>query len=200
MRPFLILAIGAVILSTMLGHAFAQAASCGSPPIVDDGSIKGTLNSKANFLKSFVGDVALTGQVEIAKNDVLSRYPNADQLRLKQYFLYVICMQIMTDTKLGTVEKIKAFHDASDVVFPSKSGSTEPTNVFSMQATFTVCVVDNIERCPKGAIWSPCVFPSIYVVIRETCTKFRAAVTSNEAGGRCGLQVATVTCTVSSSS
>jgi hypothetical protein len=198
MRPFLILAVGAAILSTMLGHAFAQAASCGSPPVVDDGSIKGTLDSKASFLKTFVGEVGLTGQVEIAKNDVLSRYPNADQLRLKQYFLYVICMQIMTDTKLGTLEKIKAFHDASDVVFPPKSGSTEPTNVFSMQATFTVCKVDNIKRCPKGAIWYNCSQFSIFQAIKETCTKFRANVISNEAGGYCGLEVATITCTVSS--
>jgi hypothetical protein len=109
MRLFLTFAIGAVILSSMLGHAFAQAGSCGSPPVVDDGSIKGTLDSKASFLKTFVGDVGLAGQVEIAKNDVLSRYPNADQLRLKQYFLYVICVQIMNDTKLDTLEKIKAF-------------------------------------------------------------------------------------------
>jgi hypothetical protein len=110
-----------VSMATILPAPAQQASSCGAPPIVDDGSIKGEIDSKASFLTTLVGDVGLKGQVDVAKNDVLQRYPNADQLRLKQYFLYVVCLQIMNDTKLGTLEKIKAFHDASDVVFPPKS-------------------------------------------------------------------------------
>jgi hypothetical protein len=100
------------------GAVWAQASACGDPPIVVEGFVKGEIDAKANVIKSFIGDVALKGQIELAKNDVLQRYPNADQLRLKQYFLYVICLQIMTDTKLDTLAKIKAYTEASQIVFP----------------------------------------------------------------------------------
>jgi hypothetical protein len=110
-----------VSMATILPAPAQQSSSCGAPPIVDGGGVKVEIDSKASFLKTFVGDVALKGQVDVAKKDVLQLYPNADQLRLKEYFLYVVCLQIMNDTKLGTLEKIKAFHDASDVVFPPKS-------------------------------------------------------------------------------
>ena len=119
MRIAATLALAISVSMTMVLPAPAQqASSCGSPPSVDDVSIKGELDSKANLLKTFVGDVGLKGQVEFSKNDVLQRYPNADQLRLKQYFLYVVCLQIMADTKLGTIEKIKVFKEASDAIFP----------------------------------------------------------------------------------
>jgi len=80
-------------VSAIGGPALAQIGTCGQPPVVEDGSIKGEIDSNASFLKTFVGYAALKGQVDVAKSDVLQRYPNADQLRLKQYFLYVVCLR-----------------------------------------------------------------------------------------------------------
>jgi hypothetical protein len=198
MRTAAVFALALAGWMTIAEPALAQLSSCGEPPIVQDGSIKGEIDSKASFLKTLVGDVALKGQVDIAKNDVLQRYPNADQLRLKQYFLYVVCLQIMNDTKLGTLEKIKAFRDASDVVFPPKSERQGPESSFSMQATFTVCVVDQASRCPKGAVWYSCPSYTIYGALKATCTSFRQAILASEPGGQCGLMVSQVVCSVSS--
>jgi hypothetical protein len=199
MRILAIFTLAIAVSTTTVWPALAQLGSCGQPPVVEDGSVKGEIDSKASFLKTFVGDAALKGQVDIAKNDVLQRYPNADQLRLKQYFLYVVCLQIMNDTKLDTLAKIKAFHDASDVVFPPKSEHKGPESSFSMQATFTVCVVDNPIRCPKGAMWYPCPSFNIYQALEKTCTSFQKAILANEPGGHCGLMVSQVLCSVSSS-
>ena len=71
------LAFATAILMTTVGTASAQLSSC-ARPIVEYGNIKGEIDSKASFLKTFVGDVAFKGQVNVAKNDVLQRYPNAD--------------------------------------------------------------------------------------------------------------------------
>jgi hypothetical protein len=99
MSAFNILPFAILVLLCQSSNSWAQAGTCGAPPLVEEGTAKGEIDSKANFLRSFVGDVALKGQIELVKNDVLPKYPNADQLRLKQYFLYVICLQIMNDTK-----------------------------------------------------------------------------------------------------
>jgi hypothetical protein len=117
MNTALAFAFAVAILITTVGAASAQLSSC-APPIVEYRSIKGEIDSKVSGLTAFVGDIAFKGQVYVATNDVLQRYPNADQSRLTQYFLYVLCLQVMDDTKLGSNEKIKAFRDASDVVFP----------------------------------------------------------------------------------
>jgi hypothetical protein len=196
-----IAAVFAIILAgslTTMEAALAQAGSCGSPPVVEDGSLKGEIDSKASFLKTFVGDVALKGQVDVAKNDVLQRYPNADQLRLKQYFLYVVCLMIMNDTTLGTIEKIKAFRDASDVVFPPKSERKGPETSFSMQATFTVCVSDRPSRCPSGAMFFYCGSYSIFQALEKTCTDFREAHIASYGGGMCGTRVSQALCSISS--
>src|ERR1700682_524505 len=93
----LILLLGLGVLSSE--PLRAQTTSCGSPPVIEDGTVKREIDGKASILKTFTRD-ALKGQVEIAKNDVLQRYPNADELRLNQYFLYAICLQVMNDTKI----------------------------------------------------------------------------------------------------
>jgi len=193
-------AIIALVLASMAiaAPALAQTSSCGSAPIVEDGSIKGEIDSKASFLKTFVGDVALKGQIDIAKNDVLQRYPNADQLRLKQYFLYVVCLQIMNDTKLETLERIKAFRDVSEVVFPPKSERKGPESSFLMQATFTVCVVNDSRRCPRGAIWYNCGAYNLFQAIEKTCTSFQRAHIAESDGGHCGLSISQVVCSISS--
>jgi hypothetical protein len=100
---------GVVLLGTFI---YDLLNSCGYP-LVPDGTVTGDIEGKATFIQSFIGDIALSGQIELAMNDLFQRYPNADQLRLKQYFLYVICWQIMTNTKLDTLTKVEAYTNAS---------------------------------------------------------------------------------------
>jgi hypothetical protein len=65
---------------------FSQSSPCGVAPVIEDGPVKGEIDSKASFLKPFVGDAAFKGQVEIAKIDVFQRYQDGGNIRLKQYF------------------------------------------------------------------------------------------------------------------
>ena len=115
MRAAYAFAFATVIVMTTVGTASGQSGSCALPP-VEYGNIKEDIDAKASFLKTLVGDIAFKGQVYVAKNDMLLRYSSVDQLNLKQYFLFRICLQIMNDTRLGPDEKIKAFRDASDIV------------------------------------------------------------------------------------
>ena len=116
MRMALAFAFATAILMTTVG-ASAQSSSC-ALPLVEYGSIKGEIDSRASSLKAFIGDITFKGQVNVLKNELLLRYPRADQSSLKQYFLYIVCLQIMNDTKFDTIEKTKAFREATDVLFP----------------------------------------------------------------------------------
>jgi hypothetical protein len=130
-------------------------------------------------LKTFIGDAALKGQVEATKNDVLHRYPNADQLRLKQYFLYVVCLQIMGDTKLDTLAKIKAFKDASEVVFPPPLAEKHPPIAMTMETVFRICEAGDDRRCPKPSIFTYCGSARMgwaYEEATRQCSYFRQAV------------------------
>jgi hypothetical protein len=107
---------------------FPQSSPCGVAPVIEDGPVKGEIDSKASFLKPFVGDAAFKGQVEIAKNDVFQRYQDGGNVRLKQYFLYVVCLQVMNDEKLDNITKIEQIRKAREVVFPPKSKSEQSPN------------------------------------------------------------------------
>ena len=107
--------------------------------LIEDGPAKGEIDSEASLLKTFIGDPAFKEQVEIAKNDVFQRYQ--ESIRLRQYFLYVVCLQVMNDDKLDTITKIEQFRKASEVVFPPKSKSEQSPNAdvaFKMEATSEV--------------------------------------------------------------
>lgn len=68
-----------VIILTFLIAAIcpaqAQTSVCGSAPQMEDLHIRADLDGKASFVSKYVGDTGLKGQVEIAKNDVLQKYP-----------------------------------------------------------------------------------------------------------------------------
>jgi hypothetical protein len=99
--------------------AAADKAVCGEPPVVEDIDLKGQIEGKARILSGLVGDSTLRGQTEVARRDVLSRYPNADRLRLNQYFLYVVCSAIMIDTTMSTAEKLNQVRAARNEIFPT---------------------------------------------------------------------------------
>lgn len=107
------------------GNAWAQASMCGDAPVMTDQRLRGELDSKATVLSGYLGDMKFKGQVEFEKNDVLSRYPNADKLRLNQYFMYQVCILIMSDSRMSTEKKFELLTNARESIF---NPSSERTN------------------------------------------------------------------------
>jgi hypothetical protein len=101
--------------------------SCGDPPRVDDQTLKGDLEGKAKFLSSLVGDASLKGQVETARTDVFSKYPNAGSTRSDAYLEYMFCSFVLGDLKWSAQEKFRAileFRQAAALPPPSASAAT----------------------------------------------------------------------------
>ena len=107
MRIF-VLALAIVLGATW--HAAAQP-SCGDPPRVDDQSLKGTLDGKARFLSSMIGDANLKGELETARTDVFSKYPQADRTRSEAYLEYMLCSFVLSDPRLSAQDKLKAIQE-----------------------------------------------------------------------------------------
>jgi hypothetical protein len=102
----------------------ARSEPCGDAPLVSDESLKGELDSRATVLSRLFGDLKFQGEVQIQRNDVLSRYPAADKLRVNQYFLYAVCQLIMADTQASLEQKIKMLGDARESIsLPSAARS-----------------------------------------------------------------------------
>src|SRR3954449_1032826 len=97
----------ALLLTFALAHS-ALAQQCGDPPRVDDQMLKGEIEGKAKFLSSLVGDAGLKGQVEMAKTDIFSKYPNADKLHSDTYLLYMFCTSVLSDARLSAQDKLRA--------------------------------------------------------------------------------------------
>jgi hypothetical protein len=105
----------AAVVSILPLASEAQQPSCGDPPRVDDQSLKGDLEGKAKFLSSLVGDAGLKGQIETARTDVLSKYPNADRTRSDAYLQYMLCSFVLSDPKLSPQEKFRAIQEFRQV-------------------------------------------------------------------------------------
>jgi hypothetical protein len=101
----------AVVVAMLPLASEAQQPSCGDPPRVDDQSLKGDLEGKAKFLSSLVGGAGLKGQIETARTDVLSKYPNADRTRSDAYLQYMLCSFVLSDPKLSPQEKFRAIQE-----------------------------------------------------------------------------------------
>ncbi len=114
-----------LLIAIALAHS-ALAQQCGEPPRVDDQMLKGEIDGKAKFLSTLVGDAGLKGQVEMAKTDIFSKYPNADKLHSDTYLLYMFCTSVLSDAKLSSQDKLHAILDVQKALLPSpaSSGST----------------------------------------------------------------------------
>ena len=95
----------AVITAFLAVPALAQTPSCGEPPRVDDQSLKGDLEGKAQFLSSLVGNANLKGQTEAVRTDIFSNYPKASKTRSDAYLQYMFCSFVLSDPKLSAQEK-----------------------------------------------------------------------------------------------
>jgi hypothetical protein len=116
------LALAAVVAILPLASE-GQQPSCGDPPRVDDQSLKGDLEGKAKFLSSLVGDASLKGQIETARTDIFSKYPNADRTRSDAYLEYMLCSFVLTDPKLSPQEKLRAIQEFRAAGSPSPQPS-----------------------------------------------------------------------------
>src|SRR5690242_15079099 len=85
----------------LLSASLAQAQpSCGEPPRVDDQSLKGALEGKAQLLTRLVGDANLKGNIEAARTDIFSKYPEARKAHSDTYLLYMFCSFVLSDPTL----------------------------------------------------------------------------------------------------
>ncbi|HDR2471102.1 hypothetical protein [Enterobacter soli] len=80
--------------------------SCGQPPMVNDENIKGTVEGKAKLLATWIGDAALSGQIQAERKDIFSKTPDGLKNRADAYLQYQVCIFLMDDKKLSTTEKI----------------------------------------------------------------------------------------------
>jgi hypothetical protein len=104
-RIFLVLAMAVMAVSP------THAQQCGDPPRVDDQSLKGELEGKAKLLTGWIGDAGLKGQIETARTDILSKYPDAAKLHSDTYLLYMFCTFVLADPKLAAPERLRAIEE-----------------------------------------------------------------------------------------
>ena len=101
----LVLVLGACM--TLMNSAWAI--DCGSVPPVIDETLKGAIEGKANVLSRLLGDAALSGEIDTAKNDIFFKYPDADKTRINAYFLYIMCQSVFNDNTLTEPQKRDEF-------------------------------------------------------------------------------------------
>jgi hypothetical protein len=94
----------------LLATAHAEP-SCGNPPRVDDQTLKGDLDGKAQFLSKLVGDANLKGRIETTRTDIFSKYPNAGAAHSDAYLEYMFCSFVLSDPKLPSQEKFHAIQE-----------------------------------------------------------------------------------------
>lgn len=80
--------------------------TCGQPPMVNDENIKGTVEGKAKLLATWIGDAALSGQIQAERKDIFSKTPEGLKSRADAYLQYQVCIFLMADKNLSTTEKI----------------------------------------------------------------------------------------------
>jgi hypothetical protein len=96
-----------------MNAAFAEQINCGPPPqlsplLQNDESIKGDLQSKAQFLLKWVGQAELGAQIQATKKELYMQSKDYYPAQQDTYLSYLFCEIIRSDTKLGTQEKLDA--------------------------------------------------------------------------------------------
>lgn len=85
--------------------ASAETSVCGPPPVVADEKLKGEIEGQAELVLKFLGNARLSGNIQKARKDVFSNYPNADKLRTDTFFQYQFCLLLMKDDSLNDKQK-----------------------------------------------------------------------------------------------
>src|SRR3954451_19121487 len=110
--PIMLIVLAALMMFSMPVQAQP---SCGDPPRVDDQTLKGDLEGKAKCLSSLNGEGNLKGQIEAARTDIFSKYPNAGTTRSDAYLQYMFCSFVLSDPKLSAQEKFRAIQEFRQV-------------------------------------------------------------------------------------
>ncbi len=120
-------------------NAMAQAGVCGDAPPLANVQLKGEIDFGVGLLSRYVGDIKFKGQVEFQKNEVLSRYPNADKIVIKLTMMYQVCMLIMYDNRITTEKRLSLLQEARDAIFsPSSERTIEPNSFIILINGFRV--------------------------------------------------------------
>jgi hypothetical protein len=80
---------------------------CGEPPPVADESLRAEIEGKAKLLSRLIGETSLSGSIETAREEIFSKYPDAELSRSNAYFEYQMCVLIMNDKAMTTQQKVE---------------------------------------------------------------------------------------------
>ena len=103
----------------------AYASVCGDPPPVQDETLAGEIQGRAQFLSRFLGDASLGGRIQTARTEIFSKYRNAEQWS-DAYFAYQVCILLMEDATLSATQKIDKLVEIRREFSKSTSGSNQP--------------------------------------------------------------------------
>lgn len=73
-----------------------------------------------------LASVTVEGGYQSRQHDVLAKFPNADQVALRQQELYYVCQTLNADKKLTTQQRLEAYHRAVVGLDPTRPAS-QPT-------------------------------------------------------------------------
>jgi hypothetical protein len=102
--PFSLFALVSWVLLFTAFPASVHAQNCGDPPPVQNETLEGEIQGKAQFLSRFLGDASLGGRIQTARTEIFSKYPEGE--RSNAYFEYQVCVMLMNDQSLTTLQKL----------------------------------------------------------------------------------------------
>jgi hypothetical protein len=137
--------ICATLISLGLLHAqpgFAQHQDCGKPPEYESKSEDqqktiADLQAKAQLLAKLVGSADLGGQFNTERKTIFRNSPAAEAARRDAYLMYMVCVLVMDDRSLPTVEELKALSEFKNPI--------ETTPSFGVQIDQLSILVDEAE-------------------------------------------------------
>lgn len=124
----------------------AAGMDCGDPPPVANESLRGSIAGEARLLTRLIGGVDISGDISRSREEIFSRYPDANRGRTDAFFLYQICMYLQQDDLLTNSQKIRKlmeirreFLNVSSSEAPPRSEQEYPVIVLGVDF---VCNVD----------------------------------------------------------
>jgi hypothetical protein len=129
-------------------YAFSVAADeikCGEVPLIADESLKAEIEGKARLLSRYLGDAALSGQIETSRKDIFAKYPNAQKARADAALEYQMCEYLKQDKTLSPLEKFKMLRDMKGAFLLQKQSEIEEGYKSSNAAERAVAIRNAFE-------------------------------------------------------
>src|SRR5690349_15629764 len=101
---------------TLLAMLYASSVAadeikCGEMPLIADENLKAEIQGKARLLSRYLGDAALSGQIETSRKDIFAKYPDAQKSRSDAALEYQMCEYLRRDTTHSDFEKFKILRE-----------------------------------------------------------------------------------------